>query len=142
MAESDHDRQRDRDRKIADSGWGIKPDDQPANTREAGDAATRLYRYDPSEPQVVRTILQTQRRSFNTANRVRVEPGRTVIIDINKDEFVVEGLTYGDPILIELLKNLGASFDPVELGKLTRDERLNREYALSRVWAWGAERTG
>jgi hypothetical protein len=132
----------DRDRKIVDSGWGIKPDDQPSNTREAGPDATRIYRYDPTEPQVVRKVLQTQRRSFNTANRVRIEPGRTVIIDINKDEFIVEGLTYGDANLIELLKNLGAAFSPPEMAKLGRDEKLTREYPLSRVWAWGAERTG
>jgi hypothetical protein len=132
----------ERDRKISDSGWGIKPDDQPANAAQPGAAGVRVYRYDPSEPLVVRKILQTQRKSFNTANSVRIEPGRTVILDINKDEFVVEGLSYGDYNLIELLKHLGASFSPPELSKLTRDERGTREYALSRVWAWGAERTG
>jgi hypothetical protein len=133
----------DRDKKIADSGWGVKPDDQPANRRDVAHHAPPSYRYDPAEPDVIRTILRAQRRGFNTANGVRIEPGRrTVIIDINKDEFVVEGLGYGDPNLIELLKHLGASFDPVELAKLSRDEPATREFALSRAWAWGAERTG
>ena len=132
----------DRDRVIADSGWGIKPDDQPANAADAGKHACRVYPYDPTEPDVVRNILRTQRRSFNTANRVRIEPGRTVIIDINKDEFVVEGLSYGDEKLIDLLQNLGAAFDPVAMKNFTRDEQAAREFALSRVWAWGAERTG
>ena len=63
----------DRDRVIADTGWGIKPDDQPSNTAEAGPQASRAYRYDPAEPDVVRRILLAQRRGFNTANRVRVE---------------------------------------------------------------------
>src|SRR5438552_2676643 len=99
----------DRDRKIVDSGWGIKPDDQPANKDEAGKDALRGYRYDPAEPDVIRNILRAQRRGFNLANRVRVEPGRTVIIDINKDEFAIDGMSYGDAKLIELLSNLGAA---------------------------------
>src|SRR5205809_4777029 len=113
----------DRDRKIADSNWGIKPDDQPANTREVGDQAMRSYRYDPAEPNVIRKILRAQRRGFNTANGVRIEPGRTIIIDINRDEFVVEGLSYGDPNLNELLMHLGAAFNPQELAKLKSDEK-------------------
>ena len=132
----------DRDRKIADTGWGIKPDDQPSNTTEAGDQVPRNYRYDPAEPDVVRRILLAQRRGFNTANRVRVEPGRTIIFDINKDGFVVEGLGFGDDNLIELLERLGAAFDPPELRRLTRDEANARDFALTRAWAWGAERSG
>jgi hypothetical protein len=132
----------DRDRKIADSGWGIKPDDQPANVEQVGAHAIKTWKYDPAEPEVLRKILQAQRRSFNTANNVRIEPGRTIILDINKDEFVIEGLSYGDPNLIEILKKLGAAFSPPELSRLTPEEKNIREYPLSRVWAWGAERTG
>jgi hypothetical protein len=132
----------DRDRVIADSGWGIKPDDQPANAAEAGDGALRRYRYDTSEPDVVRKLLLAQRRAFNIANRVRIEPGRTVILDINGDEFAVEGLSYGDENLVELLQRLGAAFSAQELRQLGRDETMTREFALGRAWAWGAERAG
>ena len=131
-----------RDRVIADSGWGIKPDDQPANASEAGQAACRVYRYDPKEPDVVRKILVAQRRGFNMANRVRIEPGKTIILDINKDEFVVEGLSYGDENLILVLENLGAAFSPQELRRLSPGESTTREFGLGRVWAWGAERSG
>jgi hypothetical protein len=130
----------DRDRVIADTGWGIKPDDQPANAAEAGPGAPRTYRYDPNEPDVVRRLLLAQRRGFNTANRVRVEAGRTSIIDINGDAFVIEGLSYGDQNLIVLLQRLGAAFNPQELKRLTPNEPTSREFKLSRAWAWGAER--
>ena len=146
MRHQGNDSSDNRDRVIADSGWGIKPDDQPANTAEAGDRACRTYPYDPCEVDVVRQILLAQRRGFNTANRVRVERGekggRTVIIDINKDEFAVEGLGFGDENLIALLERLGAGFNPQELRRLTPDEPGPREFALSRAWAWGAERSG
>jgi len=133
---------KERDRKIADSGWGIKPDDQPANAAEAAHRAAPSYRYDPNEPDVIRRMLLAQRRGFNTANSVRIEAGRTLIFDINKDAFVIEGLSFGDDNLIELLKNLGAAFNPQELRELTPDKNTSREFPLSRVWAWGAERTG
>ena len=137
-----HQQAHDRDRVIADTGWGIKPDDQPANAAEAGDGALRHYRYDPVEADVLRKILLAQRRAFNIANRVRIEPGRTVILDINGDEFTVEGLSYGDENLVELLQRLGAAFSPQELRQLGRGETATREFALGRAWAWGAERAG
>ena len=130
----------ERDRPIADSGWGIKPDDQPSNASEAAHRASPVYRYDPHEPNVVRRILLAQRRGFNIANGVRVERGRTTIIDINRDEFVVEGLGYGDVNLIPLLRDLGAAFDPQDLSRVSRDDPTAREFPLSRAWAWGAER--
>jgi hypothetical protein len=132
----------DRDRVIADTGWGIKPDDQPANADERGPDSPRVWRYDPHQPDVVRQILRAQRRAFNAANRVRIEPGRTIIYDINKDAFVIEGLSYGDEKLILLLQTLGAAFNPQELRRLTRDEQTVRKFPLSRAWAWGAERSG
>ncbi len=132
----------EKDKKIADTNWGLKPDDQPANAKEVAPHLTQAYRYDPNEPDVVRKILLAQRRGFNTANRVRVEAGRTIVLDINKDEFVIEGLSYGDPKLIELLDLLGAAFNRPEFAKLPKDEQTPREFALSRAWAWGAERAG
>ena len=131
-----------KDRVIADSGWGIKPDDQPANVDEAGKARVNGCQYDPHDPEVVRTILQLQRRSFNSANKVLVEPGKVTIVDLNGDPFVVHGLSYGDNNLVELLKTLGASFNPQLLLDLPADFDGVREYALSRATAWGAERTG
>ena len=132
-----------RDRVIADTGWGIKPDDQPSNVNEAPGDANRVYHYEPSEPDVIRRILLAQRRSCNTANRVRVEPERVAILDINGDAFFVEGLRVGDPNLIPLLQNLGAAFDPETFRNLPPGgDGATREYPLSRAWAWGAERAG
>ena len=130
-----------RDRVIVDSGWGIKPDDQPANTAEAGEGARRSYTYDPAEPDIVRRILLAQRRAFNMANRVRVERDRTLILDINADPFVVENLSFGDENLIAMLDALGAAFNPQEVRQL-KPEAAPREFALGRAWAWGAERSG
>jgi hypothetical protein len=129
-----------KDKVIADTGWGVKPDDQPANAAEA--EGVRTFRYDPSLPDVIRTILRTQRRNFNAADRVRVAPGKTTILDLNGDPFVVEGLSYGDENMVELLTHLGAAVSPDSLRAIDRNDTNIREYRLTRAWAWGAERSG
>ena len=131
----------DRDKVISDTGWGVKPDDQPANAGQTPDDL-RKYPYRPDEPDVVRKILRQMRRGFNTPNRVLVEGGRTTVFDLNGDAFVIDGLTFGDERLIDLLKLLGAGFDPPKLRELKPDFDGVREYGLTRAWAWGAERTG
>ncbi len=130
-----------RDRVIADSGWGVKPDDQPANADEAGSTSAG-YRYDPGDADAVRTILRLQRQGYNTARRVIVRPGSTSIIDLNGDGLTIDGLSYGDPKLVELLKALGAGFDPQQLKKLDTGFDGVREYKVTRAWAWGSERSG
>jgi len=133
-----------RDRVLADTGWGVKPDDQPANVADAGPSATNTFLYNAhkDEADVVRRILLAQRKGFNAANSIRVERDATVIVDINGDGFRVLGLSFGDERLIELLDRLGAAFSPPELRKLRADTDAPRTYALSRAWAWGAERSG
>jgi hypothetical protein len=135
-----HELEQNRDRVIADTGWGIKPDDQPSNAAEAAHRAAATFHYDPAEADVVRKIAVAQRKGFNTANRVRIEPTRTLIFDINKDAFVVEGLSFGDENLITLLERLGAAFDPIALREIPRGTDTTREFDLSRAWAWGSER--
>lgn len=130
-----------RDKIIADTGWGIKPDDQPSNRKEAVEAHD-CVRFDRNEPNVVRNVLRKQRRSFNTANKVRVERGRTTIIDINGDPFVIEGLSFGEPLLIDLLMDIGAAFDPQQMRETPADFQGCRQFSLGKVWAWGAERSG
>ena len=83
-----------------------------------------------------------QRRGFNIANRVRVEPGRTIIYDINGDPFIIQGLSFGDPNLIDLLMDIGAAFSPPQMRETPADFKGFREFALGRVWAWGAEWSG
>lgn len=130
----------DNNKIYADSGWGIKPDDQPSNASDAGEHARSSMEYQRDDPNILDTIIRAQRRGFNTASKIVVEPGCTTIIDINGDGFQVQGLSYGDDNLIELLKVLGAGFDPRQLRLVEADDKDTREYSLSRAWTWGAER--
>ena len=61
-----------RDKVIADTGWGIKPDDQPSNRGEAP-AAKDVVAYNADEPNVIRNLLRMQRRGFNIAKGRRAD---------------------------------------------------------------------
>ena len=130
-----------KDRKLAETGWGIKPDSQPANRDEVDDLQDRFH-YRPDDPGGVDEIVRVQARNFNKARRIIVEPGRTRIIDINKHEFIVEGLSFGQDALIELLGQLGAAFSPPLLRTLDADYTGSREFECTARRAWGADRSG
>ena len=132
----------DRDKRIADSNWGVKPDDQPANAAQAGRDGLTIFDYAADDPDAVRHIARAQRQACTTVKTIRIEPSHTDIIDIHGDVLRVSGLSYGDERLIELLKVLGAAFDPIQLRQVPAGDQRSREYECTRAWAWGAERTG
>lgn len=142
--ENDDQSDANRDRVIADTGWGVKPDDQPSNASEVGDANGRVFEYDAKryagDSDLVRRILQAQRRTCNLANRVSVNATEVVIFDINGDAFHIQGLGYGGEHLIPLLQTFGAAFDPRQLRLVKPTDPDTREYAIHRAWAWGEER--
>ena len=131
----------DKDKVITDSGWGIKPDDQPTDSGQT-DPGLRQLQYDPGQPDAICHILRQLRRGINTPNRITVEAGRTTFYDINGDAFVIHGLSFGNEHLIEMLRILGMAFDPQHLRDLGDDFDGSCEFSVSRTWAWGAERTG
>ena len=130
-----------KDRKLAETGWGIKPDSQPANRDEVDDPPNR-FQYRPDGPGGIDEIVRVQQRNFNKARRIIVEPGRTRIIDINKHEFIVEGVSFGQEALIELLERFGAAFSPPRLRTLGPDFTGSREFECTSRHAWGADRSG
>ena len=134
-------RSHSKDRKLAETGWGIKPDSQPANRDEVADPQDRFH-YRSEDPGGVDEIVRVQQRNFNKARRIVVEPGRTRIIDINKHEFVVEGLSFGQEALIELLERFGAAFNAPLLRTLDADYTGTREFECTARRAWGADRSG
>ena len=130
-----------KDRKLAETGWGIKPDSQPANRDEVADLQDR-FQHRPDDPSSIDELVRVQQHNFNKARRIIVEPGRTRVIDINKHEFVIEGLSFGQEALIEVLGRFGAAIDAPLLRTLSADYTGTREYECTARRAWGADRSG
>ncbi len=76
---------------------------------------------------------------LRSLTKIIIGPGRTVIHDINRDTMELAGLTYGDPALEALLKDLGAVYD-IEALKSAAAEGREAAFPLSARYPWAWER--
>jgi hypothetical protein len=77
---------------------------------------------------------------LKTLRKLVISPEKTVIIDINGDRIEFPGLTYGNPVLEDLLRELGVIFTPQTLHNPDATPDRTKEYRLSARAPWGHER--
>ena len=65
---------------------------------------------------------------------------KTVIWDLNRDTMEFPGLTYGNPTLDELLRELGVVFNPQTLHNPNATPSGVKEFELTARWTWGHDR--
>jgi len=71
--------------------------------------------------------------------KIVISPGKTVIHDINRDTMEFAGLSFGDPALEALLKDLEVVYEASALARAAAEGR-SVEYPLSARFPWGWER--
>jgi hypothetical protein len=96
------------------------------HTHTPGDLATTLE------------FLKRLRSELRTLRHARVWKDHLHIIDINKDYFEVQGVGYGDPEIVPLLRNLNAAFDPEAIHKEVAAEY--KEFNLGKCYPWAYDR--
>lgn len=72
--------------------------------------------------------------------RLIVNKDRTEILDINGDKMVFDGLTYGDPVLEDLLRMNFVFFDAATLHNPAATASGVKEFTLSARYPWGHDR--
>jgi len=90
-----------------------------------------------------RELIQFFRReaaNLRTLRRLTVSREKTVVRDINGEGIEFPGLTYGSPLLEELLRELEVIFTPKTLHDLDTTPDGVKEFRLSARWTWGHER--
>jgi hypothetical protein len=65
---------------------------------------------------------------------------KTVVLDVNADGIEFPGLTYGNNVLDELLRELGVIFTPANLHNPNATPSGKKEFDLSGRWTWGHDR--
>jgi hypothetical protein len=65
---------------------------------------------------------------------------KTVVLDVNGDGIEFPGLTYGSPVLEELLRELGVIFTPKTLHNPKATPGGVKEFLLTAKWTWGHDR--
>jgi hypothetical protein len=90
-----------------------------------------------------RELIQFFRReaaNLRILRRLIVSRDKTVVRDVNGDGIEFPGLTYGNPTLEELLRELEVVFTPRTLHNPDATPDGVKEFRLSARWTWGHER--
>jgi hypothetical protein len=88
-------------------------------------------------------LIQFFRREAARMRNLRkaiITPEKTAVLDVNGDEIVFPGLTYGSPVLETLLRELGVIFTPETLHNPKATPSGIKEFVLSARWTWGHDR--
>ncbi|HZS49801.1 MAG TPA: hypothetical protein VFA54_03000 [Bryobacterales bacterium] len=90
-----------------------------------------------------RQLIQFLRReelNLRSLKKLIVSREKTVVLDVNGDGIEFPGLTYGNQILEELLRELGVVFTPQTLHNPSATPGGVKEFRLSARWTWGHDR--
>ena len=90
-----------------------------------------------------RTLIQFFRSKAATLRNLRkviITREKTTVLDVNGDGIEFPGLTYGNTVLEELLRELGVIFTPERLHNANATPSGKKEFDLSGRWTWGHDR--
>jgi hypothetical protein len=86
-------------------------------------------------------LIQFVRHSaLRSLRKLVVSPDKTVLSDVNGDGIEFPGLTYGSPVLEDLLREVGVIFNPQTLHDPNRTPGGVKEFRLSARHPWGEDR--
>jgi hypothetical protein len=72
--------------------------------------------------------------------KVIISREKTTVLDVNGDGIEFPGLTYGNHVLDELLRELGVIFTPEKLHNPNATPGGVKQFDLSGRWTWGHDR--
>lgn len=72
--------------------------------------------------------------------RIIISTEKTKVLDVNGDGIEFPGLTYGNKVLEELLRELGVVFTVANLHNPNATPKGIKEFDLSGRWTWGHDR--
>ncbi len=92
-----------------------------------------------SSPDEAVAFLADQRQRLKPFRRVIVASDRTRVLDVNRDEVVFPGVTFGHPLLEVVLRGAGASFDPKNFHTAPAGQQT-REFGCTARYPWAHDR--
>jgi len=85
-------------------------------------------------------FFRSKAATLRNLRKLIVTPEKTVVLDVNGDGIEFPGLTYGNNVLDELLRELGVIFTPANLHNPYSTPSGKKEFDLSGRWTWGHDR--
>ncbi len=96
--------------------------------------------FETSDESSLRAFIRDRKARFNWFRRVIVHPDRTRIIDVNRNELVLPGITYDHPLLELVMKEAGASYDLTTLHTQPTTLGATREHPCGACYPWAHDR--
>jgi hypothetical protein len=90
-------------------------------------------------PDEVVAFLADQRQRLKSFRRVIVSSGQTCVVDVNRNEVVFPGVTFGHALLESVLRGAGASFDPANFHTPPTGQQT-REFGCTARYPWAHDR--
>ena len=97
-------------------------------------------RYDGNDAQEALAFFRTHRQEMRALRRVIVGPTGTWVRDINGEEMWLRGIGLGDPELVTLLTQPGASFNPKTVHEPPVGHSADKEFQVTKQDPWGHDR--
>ena len=92
------------------------------------------------DPQELIQFFRREAAKLRILRKLMIYPDKTLVLDVNGDALEFPALTYGSPVLEELLRELGVIFTPKTLHDPNATPGGVKEFRLSARWTWGHER--
>lgn len=84
-------------------------------------------------------FLADQRQRLKPFRRVVVAGEQTRVLDVNRNELVFPGVTFGHALLESVLRGAGASFDPANFQTPPTGQQT-REFGCTARYPWAHDR--
>jgi hypothetical protein len=85
-------------------------------------------------------FFRSNAATLRNLRKIIITREKTTVLDVNGDGIEFPGLTYGSPVLEELMRELGVIFNPVTLHNPNATPSGKKEFDLSGRWTWGHDR--
>ncbi len=102
--------------------------------------STIVYRGSLDDPEELAQFVRRETNNLRSLRKLTITLGSTVVRDVNGDTMEFPGLTYGNPVLETLLRELGVIFSPQTLHNPKATPDGKKEFRLSARHPWGHDR--
>lgn len=102
--------------------------------------AARRFNFAGNTQDEARRYIREMATEMSYLRWVIVEPSLTRVVDVNRDELVFPGISFGHPLLETVLREAGASFDPAVLNWEFPPGMASREFGISAKYPWAHDR--
>src|SRR4051812_27444644 len=99
-----------------------------------------VYAGSLNDSHAVIQFFRVEAARLRNLRKLTITPESTIVQDVNGDGIEFRDLSYGNPTLDELMRELGVIYSPQTLHNPKATANGKKEFTLSGRWTWGHDR--